>query len=140
MKLFNLIMVLNQSEDSLLMCHRLKDPYKGLFNLVGGKVEPGEDYLESAYRELFEETGISREKITLFPFMDFIWYPINMKMMVYIGKIKTDVDLVEEIHPLVWMSLTENFYNTSKFAGEGNIGHMVQIYKLHRKEIFQDKD
>ena len=30
----------------------------GLYNLVGGKIEPGEESAHAAYRELQEETGI----------------------------------------------------------------------------------
>lgn len=33
--------------------------WAGLFNGVGGHIERGEDILEAAHRELFEETGIS---------------------------------------------------------------------------------
>lgn len=139
MKLFNLIMVLNQTEDKVLMCHRSKNPYKGLYNLVGGKIEENEDYLKSAYRELCEETGIKSKDIELIPFMDFIWHPIKMRMMVFIGKLNFEVSLVEEAHKLKWVDLSENFFDTKKFAGEGNIGHMLHIYKLHRDKIFMIK-
>jgi 8-oxo-dGTP diphosphatase len=138
MKLFNLIMVLNPDETKVLMCLRSKDPYQGKYNLVGGKVEDGEDYLASAYRELFEETGISKTDLVLKMFMDFVWHPIDMQMMVYIGRLKEEVDLVEEAHKLVWISTDENFFDTTRFAGEGNIGHMIHIYKIHRNEIFKD--
>jgi len=138
MKLFNLILVLDNSEEKVLMCHRSKNPYIGKFNLVGGKVENGEDYLVSAYRELFEETGITNKDIKLSMFMDFVWHPIDMKMIVFIGKLKEDVELIEEVHKLHWIDIEENFYDTDKFAGEGNIGHMIEIYKLHRDIIFKD--
>ncbi|PKK95667.1 MAG: NUDIX hydrolase [Tenericutes bacterium HGW-Tenericutes-5] len=138
MKLFNLILVLNKNEDKVLMCHRSKNPYIGKFNLVGGKIENGEDYLASAYRELFEETGITKNDILLSMFMDFVWHPIDMKMIVFIGKLKEDVELIEEVHKLHWIDIEENFYDTEKFAGEGNIGHMIEIYKLHRDIIFKD--
>jgi 8-oxo-dGTP diphosphatase len=138
MRLFNLILVLDKNEEKVLMCHRAKNPYIGKFNLVGGKVENGEDYLASAYRELFEETGITKNDIKLSMFMDFVWHPIDMKMIVFIGKLKEDVELVEEIHKLHWIDIKENFYDTQKFAGEGNIGHMIEIYKLHRDIIFKD--
>jgi 8-oxo-dGTP diphosphatase len=133
-------MVLNQKEDKVLMCLRSRNPYKGLYNLVGGKIEANEDYLSSAYRELLEETGIKREEITLVPFMDFVWHPINMKMLVFIGKLEEEVSLIEEIHKLKWVSLDEDFFDTSIFAGEGNIGHMVHIYKINKDEIFRLKD
>lgn len=35
----NLIAVFDHEERHLLMCYRSKDPYQGLYNLVGGKIE-----------------------------------------------------------------------------------------------------
>jgi len=140
MRLYNLIMVLNKEANQILMCLRFKNPYKGLYNLVGGKVELNENYLDSAYRELLEETGIKKEEINLIPFMDFVWHPIDMKMLVYIGRLDKDVTLIEEIHKLKWVSLEEDFFDTNIFAGEGNIGHMVHIYKIHKDKILTLKD
>ena len=54
MKKLNLILVLNKEETKILMCKREKEPYKGQYNLVGGKVEENEDELDAAYRELQE--------------------------------------------------------------------------------------
>jgi len=138
MKLFNLILVLNKTEDKVLMCYRSKNPYKGKYNLVGGKIEKGEDYLSSAYRELFEETGINNNDIKLIPFMEFSWEIIDMKMFVFIGRLNQDIKLIEEAHKLIWIDINEDFFNLEKFAGEGNIGHMMEIYKLHREKIFKD--
>ncbi|PAT01377.1 NUDIX hydrolase [Candidatus Izimaplasma bacterium ZiA1] len=128
MKKYNLIMVFNNEEDKVLMCFRSKNPYLGLYNLVGGKIDDGEDIKESAYRELFEETNITKKDIILEPLMDFKWHPIKMEMYVYAGVLKHDVKLIEEVHKLYWVSLDENFFDMSKFAGEGNIGHMMEIY------------
>ncbi|ETP70943.1 ADP-ribose pyrophosphatase, partial [Lachnospiraceae bacterium JC7] len=61
----NCIVVFNKVRDSILFCKRNKDPYKGLYNFVGGKVEPGELSDTAAYRELKEETGISDQDIQL---------------------------------------------------------------------------
>ena len=60
MKKSNVIGVLSPDGREWLMCLRRKDPYKGLYNLVGGKVEPGETGEEAAYRELAEETPMGR--------------------------------------------------------------------------------
>ncbi|HOO44387.1 MAG TPA: NUDIX domain-containing protein [Bacillota bacterium] len=128
MRLFNLVMVFNQDKTQLLFCHREKDPYKGLFNLIGGKIENGEDHLESAYRELFEETGITKNDIELKPFMNFTWHFIDMSMDVFIGRLNKDVALVKEIHELHWFGLDEDFFDMNRFAGEGNIGHMMELY------------
>mgnify|MGYP001205282310 CR=1 FL=1 len=128
MKKFNLVMIFDQKKDKILMLYRSKDPYKGLYNLIGGKIEDGENHLESAYREMFEETGITKEDITLVPFIDFVWHPLNMSMDVFIGRLNKEVDLIEEIHSLHWFDIHENFFDMNRFAGEGNIGHMMEIY------------
>lgn len=135
MERYSLIMVLNQEETEVLMCYRTGNPYKGLYNFVGGKIETGEDDLQSAYRELEEETGITTKDIKLEPFIDFTWHPVNMEMKVFIGKINKPVILEEEKHPLEWISMKENFFDMKRFAGEGNIGHMVQIYFVTRENL-----
>jgi len=137
MKKYNLVMVFNKEEDKVLMCFRSKDPYKGLYNLVGGKIDKDEDHLESAYRELFEETNISKMDINLKPLMDFKWHPIDMEMYVYVGVLKHKVRLVDEVHKLYWVSLDENFFDMSKYAGEGNIGHMMEIYNQVKDKLKQ---
>lgn len=139
MTTYNLIMVLNQDETKVLMLKRTKDPYLNKYNFCGGRVEDGEDLLESAYRELFEESGIHKKDITLLPYVDFTWHPVHMIMHVFIGRLQNEVTLVEEIHPLHWIDINSDFFDTNKFAGEGNIGHMIQIYHEIRSTIFDDQ-
>ena len=55
MKIMNVIAVYDLRREHVLMCIRSKNPYKGMINFVGGKVEPGEAGLAAAYRELAEE-------------------------------------------------------------------------------------
>ena len=62
---YNLIVIFNEHADKMLMCKRRKNPYKGLSNFVGGKIEENENALEAAYRELEEETAITRNDIIL---------------------------------------------------------------------------
>ena len=62
-KAYNAVAVFSPDGKSVLMCERKADPYKGLKNFVGGKIEPGESGEKAAYRELFEETGIASEQI-----------------------------------------------------------------------------
>ena len=68
----NVIWVFNSATNKVLMCKRHKEPYKGLYNLVGGKIELGEDGLTAAYRELKEETNIS--DIELVQLMDCTYF------------------------------------------------------------------
>jgi 8-oxo-dGTP diphosphatase len=123
---YNCILVYSQNGEKLLFCKRSKEPYKGLYNLVGGKIEDGENGFEAAYRELEEESGIECTNIELHHMMDFTYYNQDCYVEVYTGYLKIEIVLREEAHPLVWLDLTENFFDSNKFAGEGNIGHMVE--------------
>ena len=135
MKKLNVILVFNKNEDKILMCKRAKEPYKGKYNLVGGKVEKDEAELDAAYRELQEETGITGEDITLTHIMNFQYMLSDMELEVYAGKLNSDVELTEDINKLCWMDKKENFFDMEKFAGEGNIGHMLYQLETYYKEL-----
>lgn len=126
---YNCIAVYSADKEHLLFCKRMNPPYEGLYNFVGGKIEQGENGFTAAYRELQEETGITKEDITLFHMMDFTYYNQNCYVEVYVGYLEKEVALKKEKHPLYWLSLTEDFFSMDKFAGEGNIGHMVEQVK-----------
>lgn len=133
MKKMNVILVYNKEGNKILMCKREKEPYKGKFNLVGGKVEKKEEETYAAYRELQEETGITNKDITLTHIMNFQYKIKDMELEVYTGKLNKEVNLVEEANKLYWIDKNENFFDMDKFAGEGNIGHM-----LKQAEMLQD--
>ena len=133
MKKLNVILVYDKEEKNILMCKREKEPYKGMFNLVGGKVEENEDELDAAYRELEEETAITKQDITLKHLMNFNYKLSEMELEVYVGKLNKNVDLIEEVNKLYWIDKNEDFFDLEKFAGEGNIGHM-----LRQAEIYKD--
>ena len=72
------IILLNDDDELLLMC--IDDPkkrsiggeYKGPFwQLIGGQIEANETVLEAAVREVFEETGMSKEDIEFGPL---VWF------------------------------------------------------------------
>lgn len=136
MKKLNVILVYNKDEDKILMCKREKEPYKGKFNLVGGKVEQNEEELHAAYRELQEETGITNNDIVLTHVMNFQYKMLDMELEVYTGKLNKKVNLVEEVNRLYWIDKNENFFDIDKFAGEGNIGHMLQQVEINKEKLF----
>lgn len=128
---FNCILVYSPDRSKILFCKRRKEPYLGLYNLVGGKIEKEEDSLHAAYRELYEETGIQASDITLYHFMDFTYHKDKCCVEVYGGYLKHTVELTEETNPLVWLDSSENFFDSGRFAGEGNIGHMVEYVRKY---------
>lgn len=131
MKRLNVVLVFNKEKDKILMCKREKNPYKGLYNLVGGKLEEGENELDGAYRELEEETGITSSDISLKHVMNFEYKLLDMELELFAGKLNKDKELIEEVNKLYWIDANENFFDMNKFAGEGNIGHMLKHIELN---------
>ena len=133
MRKFNLIVVFSTNLKQVLFCKRAKEPYKGMYNFVGGKIEEGETNEEAAYRELFEETGISRNDIELDHFMDLNYFKYNNNLQVYYGIIKHEVELIEEKNKLEWVPINDELLDNSKFAGNYNIPHILRQIKVYLK-------
>ena len=127
MKTYNCIVVFNYDKTKALFCRRIKNPFKGKLNFVGGKVEAGESEEDAAYRELMEETGITREDIRLHRLMDIRYYHQGFDLEMYVGILREDKPLREELNPLLWLPLTEDFADRERFAGEQNIAHIMNI-------------
>ncbi len=132
---YNVIAVYNEKADKLLMCKRKKDPYIGLSNLVGGKIEVGEESEKAAYRELFEETSITSKDIKLQHLMDFTYYLSDCYVEVYVGKLNKFVSISGDENDLYWSDLNFDFFDMSKYAGEGNIGHITQQIILYKDKL-----
>ncbi len=131
MKNYNVVVVFNKELNKVLMCKRTKEPYKDMFNLVGGKIEKENDGLNEAYRELFEETNITSKDISLTHFMNIEYITFNKKLEVYYGILNKEVRLIEEVNSLEWLDMDDNFFNMNKYAGEGNIGHIIEEIKIN---------
>lgn len=129
MRKLNLIVVFNKDLSNCLFCIRAKEPYKGMYNFVGGKVEEGERNDDAAYRELFEETGISNNDIKLDHFMDLNYFKYENNLQVYYGILENEVKLVEEKNKLEWVKIDDGLLNNDKFAGNYNIPHIIRQIK-----------
>ena len=137
MRGYNVIVVYNENADKILMCKRKKNPYKGLANFVGGKIEKNENGLDAAYRELEEETTITKDDIMLLHIMDFTYYIENYYLEVYVGKLNKIGDVNGTENKLFWSTLDNNFFDETQYAGEGNIGHIVQHIETLKGELLQ---
>ena len=130
MKKMNVIVVFDNKLENTLMCKRTKEPYMGMYNLVGGKIEKENDGLNEAYRELEEETNIKKKDIDLIHFMNLTYTKWNKELEVYYGILKNEVELIEEVNKLEWVSVNDNFFDMNRYAGEGNIGHIIEEIKI----------
>ena len=134
MKQYNVIVIFNKDMNKTLMCKRTKEPYMGMYNLVGGKIEKENDGLSEAYRELIEETNISKNDVELKHFMNIEYISFNKSLEVYYGILTKDVELIEEVNKLEWVDINDNFFDMTRYAGEGNIGHIIEEIKIEMKK------
>lgn len=132
---YNVIAVYNETADRLLMCRRKKNPYKGLSNFVGGKIEIGEDGIQAAYRELEEETAITKKDIILSHLMDFTYHLDDCYVEVYVGKLNKQVTVAGNENNLYWSETDGDFFDTTKYAGEGNIGHIIKHIDYSKEKL-----
>ena len=71
--------------------------------------------------------------------MDFT-YPLDpCYVEVYAGQLKRDVQIKGDENPLFWSGLDCNFFDMREYAGEGNIGHIMEHMKLNSEKIFLTK-
>ena len=133
MKKYNVIVIFSKDMKRTLMCKRTKNPYKGMLNLVGGKIEKDNDGLNEAYRELKEETNIGNSDIKLTHFMNIEYIAYDKLIEVYYGILNKEVELIEEVNKLEWIDINDNFFDITKYAGEGNIGHIIEEIKINFK-------
>jgi 8-oxo-dGTP diphosphatase len=104
---------------------------------VGGKIEPDEESFHAAYRELWEETSITKADIELSRFMDFTYYNYDIKIEVFVGRLNRSMKVYGDENQLIWLDMEQDFFDMAKFAGEGNIGHIMEHIKLSKASLLQ---
>jgi len=57
----SIVIIAPVENNKLLMSYRMKEPFYGYWGFIGGKIHFGETTLESAARELKEETGLTAD-------------------------------------------------------------------------------
>ena len=135
----NVVMIVDETGQKLLMCKRRKEPYKGLYNFVGGKAKDGEDGLHAAYRELREETGITAADVGLHHLVTFAYMAGGAglppyELQAYMGRLRHGVAVNGDENPLEWLPMDQNFLDMDRFAGEGTVGHIVETVRRYRQD------
>ena len=69
--------------------------------------------------------------------MNFNYKLQDMELEVYAGRLNKEVKLVEEINKLLWVDKNDNFFDIDKYAGEGNIGHMLRQVEIYKDEVLK---
>ena len=66
----------------------------------------------------------------MFGFLNIEYVSFNKDLEIYYGILNKDVELVEEVNKLEWIDINDNFFDMNKYAGEGNIGHIIEEIKI----------
>lgn len=96
-----------------------------------------ENGADAAYRELQEETAITRNDITLSHLMDFTYHYENCRLEVYVGKLHRTVCVRGDENELYWSAVDKDFFDVTQYAGDGNIGHIMMHIQKYRKELLR---
>ena len=59
--------------------------------------------------------------------MDLTYYQQAFVLEIYVGMLRADIELREELNPLEWLSLDRDFTDKDLYAGEQNIQHIINI-------------
>jgi len=106
--------------DEILLLNRNKKPWKGAWNGIGGKIQPGETPLEGMIREMIEETGIAEAAIRICDKGILTWSNFDaLGLGLYLFLIEVDPDYVYETpiktregildwKPIAWINDNEN--------------------------------
>lgn len=132
-------------KDEVLLIERASDKFDaGMYNVLGGHVEKGEDILESADREIFEESGIKPDSTKLAGFVHVTNFFGNNILMFVTKSTTSQVQLAESHEGILqWVKLSkidkyniyedvrpflerilsdkDKFIGTSTFDGKGGL-------------------
>lgn len=117
-------------QEQLLVLNRLKPPYPGQWNGIGGKVEPGETVVEATKREIREETGIAASAYQLAPAGVIDWFIDGQ----YINNIYLAVANLKQLpattYPQQMREGLLNFFPINWLTREDNLGVVADFKRL----------
>lgn len=90
-----------QRKDEVLLINRHKNPWKGCWNGLGGKVEPNEDIRSCIIREIQEETGIQVDPSWVFDKGTLTWNAFDAMgrgLHIFLIKVSDDYIFPTPVH------------------------------------------
>lgn len=134
-----IVFYLEKDKEQILL---IKHANSGHWSFPKGHVEAGETEVETAVREIKEETGVSaridtrfREVVTYSPKKDVI------KDVVYFFATTKDYETCnqeEEVSDIVWMDMEKVINNVSYKNDKELVKKAISFYKKYKEEIIND--
>jgi 8-oxo-dGTP diphosphatase len=72
--------------------------------------------------------------------MDFTYYLTGIKVEVYVGRLNKETVVYCDENDLEWIGVNQNFFDVTRFAGEGNIGHIMKQICLSKELNVKEPD
>lgn len=101
-------------ENKVLLCHPTNSRWEGTYGVPKGRIEEGEETIDCAVREFFEETGIiiDKDKLnakTIITYKNYQSGEAYKELCLYIHKIShlSEIGLENEIIPQSQLQLSE---------------------------------
>jgi hypothetical protein len=91
---------------------------KAFAEVITEQLKSAEDGLSAAYRELEEETAITKNDIMLTYLMDFTYYLSNIKLEVYVGRINKEISVHGDENDLECIEINQNFLSMLPFSSD----------------------
>lgn len=67
--------------------------------------------------------------------MDMTYYLDDCYVEAHAGRLNQEVAVRGDENELLWIDFDHIFFDSSKFAGEGNIGHILEHVALHSDRV-----
>ena len=103
----NCIVVFDKEKERILFCRRAKNPYKGLYNFVGGKVEPGETKEQALIRECHEELDVTIAVNDIFMEVTHKYPDLTVHLTLFHAMILEGTPQKLEHHDIQWITPQE---------------------------------
>ena len=68
--------------------------------------------------------------------MDFTYWLDPCYVQVYVGKLNKHVAVHGDENDLYWSDLQHNFFDATQYAGEGNLGHILEHVRMFSQQLF----
>ncbi len=117
-------------KDKILMINRLKPPFTGMWNAIGGHLERGESAEECAVREIKEESGITVKEVKLIS--TFTWNYDDEIGYALISLLPNDFD--ESAFPMKTEEGIVDFMPIDWILNEDNFG-VIEDLRVFLKDI-----
>lgn len=111
-------------DGKLLLLKKFKNDY---YEFPGGKVNPGEEIMDAAIREVKEEIGCEVKIIEKFGVFDFSHKEKNVRSNIFIAETEDEPRIIEEdiFERIIWMPILDY----KKYELASNVEYFCKNYK-----------